>query len=207
MNPVTKVSGGEAVRASISLPVVFTPVKWGSRFLIDGGVVDPMPVDVVRSMGADIVIAVNVLSIAQPGERERPGDKKVKTKITPGSESPHLALVKKRADNLLRLHRDRIEIFDDLCRIAATTIYDGRGKLDPKTPNIFEVLMQIMHAMQYEKTRLAIKSADIVIYPDVGDIGAFDFLKGQAAISQGYKATKNVLPKLRGMIRSLPVPL
>jgi NTE family protein len=197
----------EAVRASISLPVVFTPVKWGSRFLIDGGVVDPLPVDVVRSMGAEIVIAVNVLDISQPRKREKPGDKEVKTKLTTGSESSHLALVKKRADRLLRLHRDRIEVFDDLCRIAATTIYAGRGKLDPKTPNIFEVLMQIMHAMQYEKTRLAMKSADIIICPDVGHVGAFDFLKGQVAISQGYKATKDMLPKLQGMIHSVPVHL
>jgi NTE family protein len=204
---IDKGSVVEAVRASISMPVVFTPVKWGNRFLVDGGVVDPMPVNVVRSMGAEIVIAVNVLHIAQPREREKPGDKKVKTKPTPGSESTHLALVKKRVNNLLRLHRDRIKVFDELYPSAEARIYTGRGRLDPKTPNIFEVLMQIMHAMQYEKTRLAIKSADIVIYPDVSHIGAFDFLKGQVAISQGYKATKDVLPKLQGMIRSISSPL
>jgi NTE family protein len=203
---IDKGSVVEAVRASISLPVVFTPVKWGERFLIDGGVVNPMPVDVVRSMGAEIVIAVNVLYIAQPKKHEKLVDKKVKTKPPLGPESTHLLLVKKRVNNLLRLHRERIKTFDELSRIAEARTRTGRGKLDPKTPNIFEVLMQIMHAMQYEKTRLATKYADIVIYPDVSHIGAFDFLKGEEIISRGYKATKDILPKLQEMVRSISSP-
>ncbi|HOB35227.1 MAG: patatin family protein [Firmicutes bacterium] len=49
-----------AVRASISIPVVFKPVRLGQRLLVDGGVVDRVPVSVVREMGADVVIAVDV---------------------------------------------------------------------------------------------------------------------------------------------------
>lgn len=196
---INKGSVVEAVRASISMPVIFTPVKWGERFLIDGGVVNPMPVDVVRSMGAGIVIAVNVLFIAQPKKREKPVAKRVKTKPTP-PESTHLSMVKKRVNNLLRLHRDRIKVFDELCRIAETKVHTGREKLDRKTPNMFEVLNQTMHALQYEKARLATKSADIVVYPDVSHVGSFEFLKGQEAILQGYKATKDILPKIREVI-------
>jgi NTE family protein len=51
----------EAVRASIAIPVVFTAVKRRGRYLIDGGLVNVVPVNVARAMGADIVIAVNVL--------------------------------------------------------------------------------------------------------------------------------------------------
>ncbi|MCA9687253.1 MAG: patatin-like phospholipase family protein, partial [Myxococcales bacterium] len=50
----------EAMRASMSLPGIFTPVEIGGRLLIDGGVVANLPIDVVREMGADIVIAVNI---------------------------------------------------------------------------------------------------------------------------------------------------
>jgi NTE family protein len=50
----------DAVRASISIPGVFTPVKYQDYYLVDGGVVDPVPVDVVQKMGADIIIAVNL---------------------------------------------------------------------------------------------------------------------------------------------------
>lgn len=51
----------EAVRASISLPAVFAVVKKEGRYLVDGGLVDPVPVNVVKQMGADFVIAVNVI--------------------------------------------------------------------------------------------------------------------------------------------------
>ena len=51
----------EAVRASISIPAIFTAVKWQDRYLVDGGLVNPVPVRTVRKMGADLVIAVNVI--------------------------------------------------------------------------------------------------------------------------------------------------
>jgi NTE family protein len=51
----------EGVRASISVPVIFTAVKWRDRYLVDGGLVNPVPVSTVRKMGADFVIAVNVI--------------------------------------------------------------------------------------------------------------------------------------------------
>lgn len=47
----------DAVRASISVPGIFTPVKKNGTFLVDGGLVNPVPVSVVRQMGADFVIA------------------------------------------------------------------------------------------------------------------------------------------------------
>jgi len=50
----------EAVRASISVPIIFTVVKHGGRHLVDGGLVNPVPVSVLKQMGADFIIAVNV---------------------------------------------------------------------------------------------------------------------------------------------------
>lgn len=51
----------EAVMASISIPVLFKVVKRQGRYLVDGGIVNPVPVSVLKSMGADFIIAVNVL--------------------------------------------------------------------------------------------------------------------------------------------------
>jgi len=51
----------EAVRASISIPVIFTVAKWKGRYLVDGGLVNPVPVSVLKRMGADFIIAVNVI--------------------------------------------------------------------------------------------------------------------------------------------------
>ena len=51
----------EAVRASISIPGIFTVVKWEGRYLVDGGLVNPVPVSVLQRMGASFIIAVNVI--------------------------------------------------------------------------------------------------------------------------------------------------
>ena len=51
----------EALRATISIPAIFTLVKWKGRYLVDGGLVNPVPVSVVKRMGADFIIAVNVI--------------------------------------------------------------------------------------------------------------------------------------------------
>ncbi|MBO8162383.1 MAG: patatin-like phospholipase family protein [Brevibacillus sp.] len=50
----------QAVRASISIPGIFVPERVGDRLLVDGGVIDRVPVTVAREMGADIVIAIDV---------------------------------------------------------------------------------------------------------------------------------------------------
>lgn len=56
-----------AMRASCAIPLVFSPVRRGEEVLVDGGMVDPVPVDVVREMGADVVIGVNVVPRLERG--------------------------------------------------------------------------------------------------------------------------------------------
>ncbi|WP_163101394.1 patatin-like phospholipase family protein [Peribacillus alkalitolerans] len=58
----------EAVRASISIPGIFVPEKINNRLLVDGGVVDRVPVSVVKEMGADIIIGVDVAHVKQDME-------------------------------------------------------------------------------------------------------------------------------------------
>ena len=59
---------GQAVRASVSIPSMFIPTKIGDDEYVDGGLVSPVPVQVAKELGADIVIAVNIL--AQPVHTE-----------------------------------------------------------------------------------------------------------------------------------------
>ena len=191
----------EAVRASISMPVIFTPVRWGGRFLIDGGVVNPVPVDVVRSMGAEIVIAVNVLGVAQPQKGEKAVEKKVEMKPRLHLDGTRLSVVSEKINDLLQEHKDRIKIFDELALAVRTRIDADREEIDAKTPNVFDVLMKLISAMEYERMKSAIKAADIVIGPDVSHIGTFGFHKGEEAVTLGYDATKDILPQLREMIR------
>ena len=51
----------EGIRASISIPAIFTVAKWRGRYLVDGSLANPVPVNVLREMGADFIIAVNVI--------------------------------------------------------------------------------------------------------------------------------------------------
>ncbi len=59
---------GQAVRASVSIPSMFIPTRIGKEEYVDGGLVSPVPVEVARDLGADIVIAVDIL--AQPMHTE-----------------------------------------------------------------------------------------------------------------------------------------
>jgi NTE family protein len=59
---------GRAVRASMSIPLAFAPIRWNGHRLVDGGIADNLPVGVVRDMGADVVIAVDVSSPPQEGD-------------------------------------------------------------------------------------------------------------------------------------------
>ena len=88
----------EAVRASISLPAVFTPMKWNNRFLIDGGVVNPLPVDVARNIGAEIVIAVNTLRVAQHRKATKFIEGKKQSALAPQPENTRLLAIKTRID-------------------------------------------------------------------------------------------------------------
>ena len=59
----------DGVRASASMPVIFTPAKWHGRYLVDGGLVNPLPVRVLKQMSADFIIAVNVNPYIADGTR------------------------------------------------------------------------------------------------------------------------------------------
>ena len=79
----------EAVIASMSLPVIFKAAKWHGKYLVDGGVVNPVPVSVLRDMGADIIIASNV--IVKPVDRVRNTQTKTEAqKDTRKAEEPNI---------------------------------------------------------------------------------------------------------------------
>jgi NTE family protein len=61
------------MRATMSIPTVFSPVEWGDSLLVDGGLLNNLPVDVIKAMGADIVIAVDVASDLKPREKLNSG--------------------------------------------------------------------------------------------------------------------------------------
>lgn len=194
----------EAVRASISLPVIFTPVKWQGRFLVDGGVLNPLPVNVVRKMGAEIVIAVNVSSAIQQKKFQKRTQEEATSPAgaTLFSDSERLTDFKRRLDSLLQEKASKFDFIEKVSHFATDRIHIDEKIENLQGPNIFDVLMQSLHATEYELARVAGKLADVVITPDVGDIGAFAFHKGEEAIPLGYAAAKKEMPKIRELVRS-----
>lgn len=188
----------EAVRASISIPAIFTPVKFKNRFLIDGGIVNPIPVNIVKNMGATFVIACNV--IHEPRRRRRafsPMKKQNPPMLIPKAQIKNAALLalNNKIDKLFRENKDKIQNFQSLINVFKKKVYKRGQGIDPNTPNIFDVILQAIYAMEYEIAKLKAKEADIVITPDTGDIAALEFFRGKEAIAEGYKVAKEALSK------------
>ncbi len=164
---------GEAIRASISIPAVFTPVRVGEHVLVDGGTMEPVPVEAARALGADLVIAVELFGNQSAGEVPR-------EKQTPSASR----LVKvQSALNYLR----------SLTQKGTTT---GIGERDS---NIIEIIERTLALSQHTLTnlRLQLSPPDFLIQPAVSHIGLLDFHRGVTGIEAGYRAAERVIPELK----------
>ena len=189
----------EAVRASISMPAIFMPVKYGRRFLIDGGVVNPVPAGIVRNMGATFVIACNVTQKLK-NKRMQVHKKKTSKLISKSQVKKDVNSLNGRVNKIIQKMN-----FKDFWKVFAT--FQGKAqnkakRIDPNTPNIFEVLIQSVYLMEYEIAKLKAKEADIVITPDVGILKVLDFYHRKEAITKGLEATKRMLPNIHKLIKS-----
>ena len=207
----------EAVRASISIPAIFMPVKFSAqggslpdrwqasasdrrdRFLIDGGIVNPVPVKVVKDMGATVVIACNV--IQEPKKRKVIEKQRFSTPISK-SQAKNVALLtlNNRINKLIQENKNRIQKFQKFIDGIKERFYKRTQRIDPNTPSIFDAIIQAIYAMEYEIAKLKVKEADIVISPDIGRIAALEFYRGKEAILKGYRAAMKVVPNIRELI-------
>jgi len=185
----------EAVRASISIPAIFMPIKLKNRFLMDGGIVNPVPVNVVRDMGATFIIASNV--IRKPHKRAHLDSlqKKKRIELTPKNQVKNKPLLKlnSKINKLIYDNQNRIKIFQELTDRFKKKIFQKNQKISPDTPNIFDTILQALYVMEYEIAKSKIKGADVIISPDVKNIAALEFYKAKKAISEGYKAAIEML--------------
>lgn len=125
----------DAVRASISIPGVFTPVKIRNRFLLDGGIVDPVPVSVVKDMGADFTIACNVIQIPKKDKTLTESAKKSKGVIDP--DTPGILDVVIRTIYIMeyeimkfKIKDADLVIFPDVAKVAIGEFYKGKEAIE-----------------------------------------------------------------------------
>jgi len=180
----------EAIRASISVPGIFTPVKKNDSFLIDGGLVNPVPVSAARDMGADYVIAVD-LNNDMVAKRSSNGIGSVALSPEYTVDQPP----RKKWRIAQHLNKRRSEFNSPALSQVRQWIHR-----DP-TPNIFEVLTTSINIMEAQITgiRLAADPPDLLIQPRLGHIRFLEFHRAQEAIDEGYReATTQLTEKWKG---------
>lgn len=167
----------EAVRASFSIPGILTPVRWNERILVDGGLVNPVPVNVLREMGADFVIAVDLSHRVVGGRfsREVPAPPREEEQDTRVTE------LKNRIAQALsaRMARVRVPALDQIRR------WRSRQPL----PSIFDVMTTSISIMETLITtaRLRADPPDLLIQPKVGHLRSLEFHRAGEAIAEGYR--------------------
>ncbi len=167
----------EAVRASIALPGLFPPMKYHGRWLVDGGLVNPVPVSMCRAMGANIVIAVN-LNSDLAGNRARSAGRETRLALN----LPQSELVQKIVDTLAPI-RERIG-----------TILPSGDQIT-RMPGMFETMTGSIDIMQERitKSRLAGDPPDILISPHLAHMGLLEFDRSEEAIEEGISAVQRAL--------------
>jgi NTE family protein len=133
-----KGSVGRAVRASSAIPGVFQPVEHQGKLLVDGGLVDNVPVAVARDKGADIVIAVDI----------------------------------------------------------------GKQVSNFSIADIIDVMIQSITIMSAENARFKKQEADVLIAPNIGDVGMLDFTQKKRCMQAGIEATQKMIPEIKAAIEA-----
>ncbi len=180
----------EAVRASISVPGMFTPVRRGAMILVDGGLVNPVPVSVARRMGADYVIAVD-LTHDLPGQGSA---KRVVPVDSDGAPPGEEATSRSVGKGVLPAGiGERIKSIDAL-GLAQLRQWMAKESM----PNIFEVLMASTNVMEKQIAELQLRAEppDLLIRPRLGHLRFMDFHTADEAILEGYRAAKSCLEEI-----------
>lgn len=164
-----------AARASSALPGLFPPVRHDGRWLLDGGLVNPVPVSACRALGADVVIAVN-LNGQLVGRHFNPADTEAIPKNTVEGEGMWAKM------------KDYFGIDDD-------------GQKVPN-PGLFDVLGASVNIMQdrITRSRMAGDPADINLIPMLSDYALMDFHRAEEAIAEGRRLVRNAEESIRWFI-------
>ena len=182
----------EAVRASMALPGLFSPHRREGRWLVDGGLVDPVPVSLCRALGADIVIAVNLNGdIVGKHMRHPPADNEAV------SESGTMGLTS--ADGMWSKLSSHISASLQQQKNALLSQLLGN---DADSPGLFDVMAGSINIMQdrITRSRMAGDPPDVVIAPQLAELGLMEFDQAAVAIQEGRDSVERMRYALQSLI-------
>jgi NTE family protein len=166
-----------AVRASSGVPGLFAPTWHAGRWLVDGGVVNPVPVSMCRALGADVVIGVD-LSRSVTNVAKRASDQPEKS-MQAESTDPQVTEPAASAEGMAILKR--------WSGLVDGLVESFRSR--HTEPGLLEVMSGSVNIMQdrITRSRLAIDPADLVLRPDLADFQMMDFHRAREAIEIGRR--------------------
>lgn len=179
-----------AVRCSIAIPGLLTPARHDRRWVIDGGLVNPVPVSICRALGAEIIIAVN-LNDDLSGRRQ--------AYIARAAHVPSLPTEPGLMDRLTDGLRERTPSMILQWLDSGSSEEQPAPASEREPPGIFTVMNNAINIMQdrITRSRLAGEPADVIIAPRLADMGMLDFDSADHAIEEGRTAVRRMLPLIR----------
>ncbi len=164
----------DAVRASISIPAIFKPVKHKSDWVVDGGIMSPLPVHTLHEAGANKVIAVNVF----------PTSRDILERRLVMEETAEKEKARMRQKNLW------------------TRTLFGLGKLATRTfsPNFVDILMNTIQTMEHQISEVEGQGADLVIRPVIPEANWWEIHKPSQFIKRGEEETLKLLPQIKSLV-------
>jgi NTE family protein len=176
----------DAMRASYALPGIFSPVLVGDRWLVDGALVNPVPVSAARALGAEIVIAANLSSdvFTHSTTIYSHGAPADAPEAVIGPEPP-----KRGFGRLFSAERTMKREF-----------FGGGGR-----PGLSSVMVDAFNIMQdrITRARLAGDPPDLLVTPRIGQIGWFDFHRADDLINHGARAAERAIDSIQEAIHIL----
>jgi len=170
----------DAVRASIAMPGLFTPKLREGSVLVDGGLVNPVPVSLARAMGADIVIAVDLGSdMLESQPRAHPP-----VEAPAGEVGEWIRKVQGKLGALIPAHSTD----------------------EPSMPSMLDVLTTSLNIMQVRisRSRMAGEPPDLVVAPRLAYFGLLDFHRAKEGIEEGKRAVERVAHNLPALSNQAP---
>lgn len=171
----------QAVRASCSMPGILAPVRQGERWLVDGAVVNPVPVSMSRAMGVDVVIAVDLYGYHSGRIQALPVNVTSQKMSAASVEMP--ARQETGFMDLFARGRDYVSNLTDKFSLGTKS-----------NPGMIAVMSQSMGILEqrHKRARLMGDPPDICIVPAVGNIGTMEFHRADEAIAAGEAAVEKV---------------
>lgn len=162
----------EAVWASISLPGLFPAIRHEGKWLVDGGLVNPVPVSVCRALGAEIVIAVN---------------------LNGHIAGRHFEQAKKQPSQMNRVA--------DLVREYTGGLFTPSEQAD-QPPGLFDAIAGSVNIAQdrITRSRMAGDPPDILLAPRLTHIGLLEFYRAREAIDEGRECVQRMHPEIRHVL-------